>query len=106
MEYTLYFIDRNGDEQELDLDISYSISNDGIGPYEYWGQKGVDKGHDCVEIEEIFYNKKNLTKEELENIEQSIKENIDRISEACFKDAESAKENYEEREFDLWKEEL
>ena len=29
------------------------VDNDGIGPYEYWGAKGVDHGHNYVVVEEL-----------------------------------------------------
>ena len=60
-------------------DINYSLDhniiveiksvhweNDGIGPYEYWGAKGIDKGNDC--ISEIEISKFTIKKGD-ENIE-------------------------------------
>ncbi len=34
------------------VDIKYIVENDGIGPYEYWGFKGVDHGTNYITIEE------------------------------------------------------
>lgn len=103
MEYTIYFINRNNEEQELDLDIDYSISNDGIGPYEFWGQRCIDKGHDYAEIEEIKYDKKNLTEDEIKEIEKVIEKELEEIERACMQDASFAKEAYEEDRYDDWK---
>jgi hypothetical protein len=38
----------NGEDYILELD-DIEIGNDGIGPYEYWGAKCYDFGHDFVE---------------------------------------------------------
>lgn len=32
-----------------EIEVEYSISNDGIGCYEYWGCKGIDRGTDGVD---------------------------------------------------------
>lgn len=34
-----------------DETIDYTVDNDGIGPYEYWGAKGYDAGTDYLLIE-------------------------------------------------------
>lgn len=34
------------DGSEAICEISFDVENDGIGPYEYWGQKCVDRGTD------------------------------------------------------------
>lgn len=39
----------SGNEHELEIEFDYSVGNDGIGPYEYWGCKGYDKGTDYIE---------------------------------------------------------
>lgn len=33
---------------------SYVIENNGIGPYEFWGAKGFDRGQDCILVEELL----------------------------------------------------
>jgi len=103
MDYTIYFLDKNGEEQELELEISYTISNDGIGPYEYWGQRCIDKGFDYAEIEEVKYNKNNFTEAEMKEIEKVIEKQIEQIQQACMQDAAFAKERDDEKEFDSWK---
>lgn len=37
--------------EEKNFKPEYSIENDGIGSYEYWGMRGFDKGTDYVVIE-------------------------------------------------------
>lgn len=39
----------SGNEHELEVEFDYSVGNDGIGPYEYWGCKGYDEGTDYIE---------------------------------------------------------
>jgi len=34
------------------VNIKYIVENDGIGSYEYWGFKGIDKGTNYITIEE------------------------------------------------------
>jgi hypothetical protein len=48
------------------------VLNDGIGPYEYWGQKCFDKGRDYVEITSTEWNKVGYTAEEIKVIEGEI----------------------------------
>ena len=40
---------KNGGEHELEVEFTFSIGNDGIGSYEYWGCKGYDKGFDYID---------------------------------------------------------
>ena len=41
------------ESQEIEVDITYHIGNDGIGKYEYWGAICYDHGPDYVEIDDI-----------------------------------------------------
>lgn len=41
----------NGQEIELDLECTYDVGHDGIGPYEFWGQKCFDKGQPTMDFE-------------------------------------------------------
>lgn len=43
-----YLVKVNGKGYEVDLSIE-NVEYDGIGPYEYWGAKGFDKGQPYVE---------------------------------------------------------
>ena len=40
------------EDEAYDADIKYTVENNGIGAYEYWGAKGYDEGEDYVIIEE------------------------------------------------------
>ena len=39
---------------EIECEIIYHIENDGIGPYEFWGAPGFDRGEDFVQIDDII----------------------------------------------------
>ncbi len=45
----LYIESTNNHEHELAIEFDYTIGNDGIGPYEYWGAKCYDAGTDYIE---------------------------------------------------------
>jgi hypothetical protein len=45
----------------------FSIENDGIGSYEYWGHKCYDRGTDYLQLEEIHWDK-SLYSEEQNNL--------------------------------------
>jgi len=64
------------DTEELEVTLSYYWENDGIGPYEYWGAVGYDKGTDYVVIEDYDYDKSGMTPEEIENINSMIDKNL------------------------------
>lgn len=104
MEYTIYYLNTQGEEMELTLEIEYETSYDGIGPYEFWGFKGFDKGHLCVDINEIIYDKDGLSQEEITLIEKQIEKEIEDIQAACLKDLEDIKSSREESDYDIWKE--
>ena len=57
---------------EIDVDCDFIIENDGIGPYEYWGFKGVDRGTDYAVIQNTDWDTTGLTKEEIELINSKI----------------------------------
>lgn len=70
MEITVNYFDKDENEKTIKAKIDISAYFDGIGPYEYWGSKGYDKGDLCIDINEIIYDKKDLTAEEIEQIEE------------------------------------
>lgn len=49
----IYVQGKNGVEHTFEIDFDYTIGNDGIGPYEYWGCRGYDHGTDYLEDVEI-----------------------------------------------------
>jgi hypothetical protein len=61
---------------EISVEVEGSWFNNGIGPYEYWGFKGYDKGTDYFEIENTYWDNKGFSQEEIEIIEEEIKKNI------------------------------
>lgn len=63
-------------EKEVEITISYVISNDGIGGYEFWGQKCYDHGTSYVEIESQTWNKSLYSPKENEEIESMITEEL------------------------------
>ena len=56
--------------------IHWSIENDGIGPYEYWGAKGYDKGQDYAVIDSVEFEDNGLSQEEKLILEDLINEDL------------------------------
>ncbi len=48
---TTVFVPELNLEFEVSAEVEISISNSGIGSYEYWGAKGFDRGNDYGELE-------------------------------------------------------
>lgn len=70
---TLSVYIRNRDEDiDIDVDCECEVTNDGIGPYEYWGQKCFDKGTDYLEIINTDWDRTGFSKEEIDFIESEI----------------------------------
>lgn len=61
---------------EIDVACEYSIENDGIGPYEYWGMRGNDRGTDYAIIDDTDWDKTGFTAEEIDLIEKEIEKNL------------------------------
>ncbi len=40
-------------EEEIEVKVSYHISNDGIGWTEFWGSRSFDRGTDYADIDDI-----------------------------------------------------
>jgi hypothetical protein len=57
----------------VQVECEYGIENDGIGPYEYWGSKEVDRGSDYVEIYNTDWDRSNFNEIEIAVIESAIK---------------------------------
>jgi len=72
MEITVNYFDKEENEKEIKVKVDISVYFDGIGPYEYWGQKGYDKGNLCIDIDEIIYDKAGLTEDEINQIQEEI----------------------------------
>jgi len=67
------------DVTSIEVTLSYYWENDGIGPYEYWGSVGFDRGHDYVTIEDYSYDKTGMTAEEIKTIDSMIETMLDRM---------------------------
>ena len=65
------------DVTSIEVTLSYVWENDGIGPYEYWGSVGFDRGHDYVTIEDYSYDKTGMTAEEIKTIDSMIETMLD-----------------------------
>jgi len=69
MEITVNYFNKEENEITIKAKVDISAYFNGIGHYEYWGSTGYDKGDLCVDVNEIIYDKKNLTAEEIQQIE-------------------------------------
>jgi len=69
MEITINYFDKDENEKSIKAKIDISVYFNGIGPYEYWGSKEYDKGDIFLDVNEIIYDKKGLTEEEIKQIE-------------------------------------
>lgn len=65
------------DVTSIEVTLSYYWENNGIGPYEYWGSVGFDRGHDYVTIEDYSYDKTGMTAEEIKTIDSMIETMLD-----------------------------
>jgi len=88
------------DLEELEVTLSYYWENDGIGPYEYWGAYGVDKGTDYVVIEDYDYDKEGMTPEEIENINSMIDKKLNTWSAQIQEDAADEGADYDVDNYD------
>lgn len=62
---------------EVEVEVDGSWQNDGIGPYEFWGQKCYDRGRNYFEIETWDWDKTGFTPEEIAEIETAIEAKIE-----------------------------
>lgn len=65
---------------DFEVDVTYSMENDGIGAYEYWGAKCYDRGTDYVDVYSIVPVFDNNV-EHKQEIEDYIRDNFDRLCE-------------------------
>lgn len=66
------YLDSRGEDIDIDVDCEYEVENDGIGPYEFWGQKCFDKGTDRAVIISWEWNKTGFTAEEIALVDAKI----------------------------------
>ena len=92
MQYHTDFYAEIGEEEiKIELTLSYTKENNGIGEYEFWGFKGNDKGMDYADIYEYSWDKSNFTDEQNKEIETQIENNISKLESEI---EESWKEDY------------
>ena len=60
---------------EISVDCEYAVENNGIGPYEYWGSKEIDRGIDVAVIENTYWNTTGFSPEEINLINSQIDKN-------------------------------
>jgi hypothetical protein len=84
-----------------------TIENDGIGPYEYWGAKGFDKGHDYPVVEEYEDThyvdlERPVAQRLIKKVVEDLNSTIEELTGAVYVDYDKGK--YEVVEFKVdWK---
>jgi len=86
---------RGEDEVEIEVTTKGDWENDGIGAYEYWGCKGVDRGTTYFYIEEWDWNKTGFSPDEIKSVEAAIEANVDKWADTVKMD---------EPDYDDWSE--
>lgn len=73
--FRIYIIGEARREHLIEVEFTFSISNNGIGPYEYWGCKGYDKGVDYIEdvnISSIHLVRDGIIKDSIDKFPSTI----------------------------------
>lgn len=65
-------LESRNDYVEVEITVGFEWQNDGIGPYEYWGSKGYDKGIDYLEVTQTIWDSAGFTPEEVKEIEKEM----------------------------------
>ena len=102
MEITISYFDKEDNEKEITVTVDVYAYFDGIGPYEYWGCRGYDKGQLCVDINDVSYDKEGLPQDEIDEIEKQFKsrEFQEKIYEQYLDDQQSAREDAAEAAYE------
>lgn len=98
----IIYVELSDEEKEIELNISYDIVNDGIGPYEYWGMRGIDRGTNQAEINEITYDGE-YSVEDRKKIDDHINKKIDEICAYCLEDYGDRKADVDVDEADSYR---
>lgn len=92
-------------EVEIDFaaEVTYEIGNNGIGAYEFWGQKCYDRGHDYIEniiLEKVIVDKNIIIDKDIlfTAVEKYIEKNFDSISEEISVKIAEQKMDYREED--------
>ena len=73
-------LESRNDYVEVEITVGFEWQNDGIGPYEYWGSKGYDKGIDYLEVTQTIWDSAGFTPDEVKEIEKEMFASYDRWS--------------------------
>jgi len=65
--------------EEVECEVTFHVENNGIGWYEYWGQKCFDAGENYAEIDDIIPQWDDQKSEEKEMIKKYIDDNWDAV---------------------------
>ncbi len=63
----------NTTERDISLTLSASLGYNGIGSYEFWGQKCYDRGE--LEIDEVTFDESLFSADEIDEINNRIENN-------------------------------
>jgi len=85
-----YWVQDEENNREFLIEFSADIENDGIGAYEFWGQKCVDRGTNY--IGDITFNETDLTDEEIALAEALVEERD--VLESAFNDSYGVDKRY------------
>lgn len=79
MENTFYLeveLETRPESVEIRVDTEGVWNNDGIGPYEFWGQRCYDAGRNYFVINTWNWNKVNFSPVEVAEIESQIEKHL------------------------------
>lgn len=65
------------EQQEVPVEVEGDWMHDGIGPYEFWGQKCFDRGTSYVEITDNKFDQTKFTPSQVAKIQGLIDEKLD-----------------------------
>ena len=77
--YEIIWINEVG--KDVEITITFHYENDGIGSYEFWGTPGYDKGTDYPVIDDVDFERFDLSAEECYIINNWIDSNTEKLEE-------------------------
>ena len=72
--------------EEIEVRVDFSVQNDGIGSYEYWGFCGYDAGTDYLEVEDVTP----LFTDQSEDLQKAILAYIETHTKEVWEEAEQS----------------
>lgn len=75
------------------LSCEYALNNDGVGVYEFGSERGVDRGNDYIELENIDWDRTGFNAMEISEVETAIKNNYTELYAGIYKQLIAAQEN-------------